>query len=358
MGVVIGTAAYMAPEQARGKSVDTRADVWGFGTVLYEMLANARAFEGETVSDTIAAVLTKDPDWSKVRPDAPRLLIDLAKRCLRKDPRRRPQAIGDVRLALEDAGADDLLPGLTMVRPPAWRPWAVAALALVAGVAAGSIFTGGSPRTSCERRGQCPCRSRQTCLCRSRRRLRLRCRATARCSRSSVGSGNARKLYVRRIDATTATPIAGTDGASGPFFSPDGQWLAFVSDVSLRKVRILGQQPAGPTDLSGRQRRSVDRRRHDYLRADTSGPVVSNRGGRWRTGASDTPRRHIHAQVSDLDSREARGAVHGQERGRWKLSHSRARSSNRESDHRANRRLSAGLCGARTVTVHAGLGRS
>jgi serine/threonine protein kinase len=100
-GMILGTAAYMSPEQARGKPVDRRADIWAFGCVLFELLSGRRAFDAETVSDTLAAVLTRDPDWTLIPPTTPTALSDLTRRSLRRDPRLRLQSIGDARVVLE-----------------------------------------------------------------------------------------------------------------------------------------------------------------------------------------------------------------------------------------------------------------
>src|SRR5215813_7311726 len=107
MGMIIGTAAYMAPEQAKGKSVDQRADIWAFGVVLYEMLTGRRAFEGDDISITLAAVLKEDVDWQALPPDLPAPVRRLLRRCLEKDPKGRLSAIADARLELEDAGKPD-----------------------------------------------------------------------------------------------------------------------------------------------------------------------------------------------------------------------------------------------------------
>ena len=101
-GVILGTAAYMSPEQARGKPVDRRADIWSFGVVLWEMLTGRRLFEGETVSDVLAAVLRAEPDLSALPPDTPNRLASLVERCTRKNPKTRLQAIGDARVELQD----------------------------------------------------------------------------------------------------------------------------------------------------------------------------------------------------------------------------------------------------------------
>ena len=119
-GVILGTSAYMAPEQVRGRTFDKRADIWAFGVVLYEMLTGARLFAGETVSDTLAAVLTKDPALEQV-PHAVRKLIE---RCLRKDPKQRLRDIGDVRLLLEDAA------GTRPARLYSWLRWTLSALSV------------------------------------------------------------------------------------------------------------------------------------------------------------------------------------------------------------------------------------
>ena len=102
MGMIIGTAAYMAPEQARGKAVDKRADIWAFGVVLYEMLTGRRAFHGDDISDVLASVLKSDPDWAAVPATTPPSVRRLLRRCLEKDPRKRLSAIGDARFDLDE----------------------------------------------------------------------------------------------------------------------------------------------------------------------------------------------------------------------------------------------------------------
>ena len=105
-GVVLGTAAYMSPEQARGASIDKRSDIWAFGCVLYELLTGRHPFPGRTITDTIAAIITTDPDWTALPPETPRQIRWLARRCLEKDPRRRLHDIADARIELEDAAAE------------------------------------------------------------------------------------------------------------------------------------------------------------------------------------------------------------------------------------------------------------
>src|SRR5271154_5750896 len=130
-GVLLGTAAYMSPEQAKGKSVDRRADIWAFGCVLYEMLTRQMAFSGETVSDTLASIIKEEPDWSQLPSNTPVRVHVLLKRCSRKDPRQRLRDIGDARISIDEvlSGALDLSsPVATPVSAPLWRralPWAL-----------------------------------------------------------------------------------------------------------------------------------------------------------------------------------------------------------------------------------------
>src|SRR6202042_2487110 len=108
-GIILGTAAYMSPEQAKGKAVDRRSDIWSFGVVLFEMLTGEQTFGGETVSDALAAIIKDSPDWNSLPKSTPRAIRDLLQRCLQKDPRQRLQAIGDARIAIEEvlAGAPE-----------------------------------------------------------------------------------------------------------------------------------------------------------------------------------------------------------------------------------------------------------
>ena len=131
VGVLLGTAAYMSPEQARGKVVDKRADIWAFGCVVFEMLTGQRTFEGELISDVLASVLKTDPNWRALPVDTPAALQRLLRRCLEKDPRRRLQAIGEARVQIDDllSGAPDATVGAPAPSRvlPLWRralPWA------------------------------------------------------------------------------------------------------------------------------------------------------------------------------------------------------------------------------------------
>jgi len=146
-GVILGTAAYMSPEQARGKSVDKRADIWAFGCVLYEMLTGRLAFDGDTISDTMAAVLTRDPDWSALPSAVPPRVRELLVRCLRKDPKERLRDIGDARIELGDGARQPIpIPAAPAVPTRRWLPF-VAAVAVVAALVGGAMFGRRSART-------------------------------------------------------------------------------------------------------------------------------------------------------------------------------------------------------------------
>jgi serine/threonine protein kinase len=145
-GVLLGTAAYMSPEQAKAKAVDRRADIWAFGCVLYEMLTGRMAFSGETVTDTLAAVIRAEPDWSQLPAATPIRVRVLLQRCLQKDPKQRLQAIGDARIAIDEvlSGAPDpSLAGAARISAPLWRralPWAIAACLAIALAALGWAY--------------------------------------------------------------------------------------------------------------------------------------------------------------------------------------------------------------------------
>ena len=136
VGSILGTAAYMSPEQARGQSLDKRTDIWAFGSVLYEMLTGHKAFAGATVADVLAGLIGREPDWSALPAGTPRRLRDLIRRCLQKDPSRRLRDIGDARLELDDVTTDPIAAPAAISRPsPRWLtlvPWIVAAAAVVA----------------------------------------------------------------------------------------------------------------------------------------------------------------------------------------------------------------------------------
>ena len=244
-GVLLGTAAYMSPEQAKAKSVDRRADIWAFGCVLYEMLAGKQAFTGETVTESLAAVILKDPDWSLLPARTPMRVRVLLQRCLQKDPKERLQAIGDARISLNEvlSGAPDLaLAGRAETSAvPLWRralPWALAGI-LAAALAAVSFvrlrekppaFAAPVQRFAIETPD--PSVRYVGGLSPDGTRLLLQ---------NAVGSTQSR-VWLRRMDSLETRPIEGTEGVSGiPFWSSDGRFIAFsTQDGKLKKIDIEG----------------------------------------------------------------------------------------------------------------------
>jgi len=264
MGVILGTAPYMAPEQARGKVVDKRADIWAFGLIVYEMLTSRRAFDGEEVSDVLAAVLRQQIDWSPLPVDVPAPLHQLLRRCLERDPRKRLRDIGEARLILEDPHALDPVVassptaiGASGLTAPRWRralPWAVAGL--LAAALAVALLTWAPWRSA---RSPAP------------RRLLASIGADASLTRGTGASAilspdgttlafvarqqNQTRLFVRKLDHLQAVALTGSEGAESPFFSPDGQWIGFFAGGQLKKMSVTGGAAirlcAAPTGRGG-----------------------------------------------------------------------------------------------------------
>ena len=248
----MGTPAYMSPEQARGKEVDRRTDVWAFGCVLFEMLAGRMAFRGETLSDTIAQVLEHDPDWEALAASTPSKVQDLLRRCLRKDVKRRLRDIGDARIEIEDflsapplvPSADTSTKSLTGARTisvvlasslvavsiavvatwglinPAPQPVSRAEIALPPGTQLGA-FVGGAIDISPD---------------------------GTHIAYTAQHPGQPPQLYVRAMAESEGKPIPDTDGARMPFFSPDGQRIGYFAADELKTVSINGGEFLTLTD--------------------------------------------------------------------------------------------------------------
>src|SRR5829696_8622669 len=235
-GIVLGTPAYMSPEQARGYAIDSRADLWAFGCVCYELLAGRRAFEGETASDAISAILTRDPDWAALPDSTPAQLRRLLRRCLARDVTRRLRHAGDLRIELDEIASspwadDGAPPPPARPNPSVLVPWAIAAAASLAAVWLGwrtwnAPNTGGSialPTTRLEFSLPSglelfPSTARTVLVSPDGKSIVF------------VGtSGGTRQLFLRRLDQFESTPLAGTVGATTAAFCMDGQSLAFVT---------------------------------------------------------------------------------------------------------------------------------
>jgi serine/threonine-protein kinase len=245
---VLGTAAYMSPEQARGAPVDKRADIWAFGCILYEMLAGAMAFAQPTWSDTIATILQHEPEWRKLPDATPPSIQRLVRRCLEKDAARRLRDIGDARAEL-----DDLLSSRTDGEP-ATAPRAIAAgdhrgwLLITAIAVTSAVLAAGAAwmlkpaalptATSSIARVSVSLPDGATIPDLSR--LGLAISPDGRTLAYMARIGDRAQLYLRGIDAADATLIGGTDGGQNPFFSPDGRWIGFFQQGKLKKVLTTG----------------------------------------------------------------------------------------------------------------------
>ena len=250
-GMILGTAAYMSPEQARGKTVDKRADIWAFGCVVYEMLAGRRAFAGEGISETLSSVLTTNPDWTALPSRTPAPVAHVLRRCLDKNPRDRLRDIGDARVEFEQALTGPLreYSGVRPTRTAAsrwkWRglQWAVVIGSLA--VTTALVLTWQPRRSLPSTRVSrfaivLPPTTSPTIS-----GIDSDVAITPDGSRLVYVGGNGTQLFVRPLDALEPVTIATGDSTRGPFVSPDGQWVGFIdnSTLSLKKVAITGGPP-------------------------------------------------------------------------------------------------------------------
>ena len=261
-GMILGTAAYMSPEQARGKTVDKRADIWAFGAVLFEMLTGARASTGDDVSDVLASVLVREPNWAQLPASLSPALAICIKRCLVKDPHQRMRDIGDVRLALEGAfetAARTNAAGDAQVSAGFRRtvvPW-LAGIVVCSGLTATAVWT----MTRSVDRPAVPLRFVVTLP----ESGRLPSSTGSLVAVSPDGrtllyralQNSVFRLYVRPLGQFQATAIGDPDAGESPAFSPDGQWVAFQVGNVIRKVPVaggpsqtLGEMPAGARGMS------------------------------------------------------------------------------------------------------------
>jgi len=248
-GVLLGTAAYMSPEQARGKPADKRCDIWAFGCVLFEMLTAQRAFGGDDVMDVVVAVMTKEPDWSALPPALPTRVATLLRRCLRKDARERLKDIGDARLEI----SEPFLPGSTPPsgsqavapsRAHSWRGIALVAVvsALAGGLGVWRVMSGVKPTSGPVVRFAMELSPGDQLAATNSRVV-----AVSPDGRYVVYVANQR-MYLRSMDQPDASEINGTSGGTSvhgrnPFFSPDGRWIGFWHNGALKKVAVTGGVP-------------------------------------------------------------------------------------------------------------------
>jgi len=252
VSVILGTAGYMSPEQAKGRPADRRSDLWAFGCVLYEMLTSTRAFDGDDVSDTLANVLKSEPNWSALSARAPLLVQRLVRRCLQKDRVRRLDSAAVARLDLEEAQEQPAKSATQRsLRSSERLGWAVA-LAIVMGIAVAAWIRHSPGNASLERETRLDIATPPTddpvSFAVSPDGLRLVFVAT------SAGTS---RLWLRSLVTTTAEPLPGTEGARYPFWAPDSQSLAFFTNQALERLDLGASRPR------------------------VLAPVGSGRGGTW-----------------------------------------------------------------------------
>ena len=227
MGVILGTAAYMSPEQAKGKTADRRSDVWAFGAVLYEMLSGRRAFVGEDVSDTLVSVFRDDPDWSRLSDEVPARVRQAIKVCLQKDPKQRVRDVAAVRLAMEGAFETTVSMSSEQVVAPqlqVWqRPVPAAMVALVFAAVAGlAVWALTRPAPDRVVRVSLPLAGDLTFSGIGRPVVAVAPRGD-RVAYTADGG-----LWLRPLDRMDATLVSGSEGARNPFFSADGTVAWFL----------------------------------------------------------------------------------------------------------------------------------
>jgi hypothetical protein len=321
VGMILGTAAYMSPEQARGRAVDKRSDIWAFGCVLYEMLTGRRAFDGEDVSDTLAAILRGDPDWSLIPSSVSPTVRQYLKRCLTRDPAQRVRDIADVRLALE--GAFDV-PGegteVATARAPRGRMRTLALTTGIAGAALAVAVLGGfiaqrivaDPPPQIARLAIVPPggvvapTQIDSDVAVSRDGSRV---AFVNFEQGRLG------IYVRALDHLDAIRIESGRVPRSPFFSPDGQSIGFFDGPAMKRVAASGGPVVTITSFTGAGAGELGRgRQHRFRHERIERPDACV--GRWGStcaaddcssggdpqlsrGAARWPSRHVHPFARD-----------------------------------------------------------
>ena len=250
VGFILGSAAYMSPEQARGRAVDRRADIWAFGCVLFEMLTGKRAFEADDVSLTLARVLERDVDLTALPASVPTRVRHAIGMCLRKDMRQRLHAMGDVRLALDGAfETTTAAPSPVVHRRPVWlRALPTAAVAAVAAAIVGFLWLRPEPL---------PQVMRFQVLAPQGSALPLGTPAISPDGRmlayTVTDAGGVTRIHVRPIDRVETRVLPNTEGALHPFWSPDGRSLAFATSPSnlVKRVDVEAGSPRTIAPVGG-----------------------------------------------------------------------------------------------------------
>ena len=264
-GVILGTAAYMSPEQARGRPIDKRTDIWAFGCVLYEMLTGKRAFDGEDVTDTIAAIVRGEPAWDALPADVPAQIQILLKRCLEKDRSARISDVAVARFLITETIAPPSAPVVAPALPapaPRWRLVAGTAVGLAAGVVLTAIAAWAVARLTPQRPPQparfavVPPSAQPLSIQDASRDIAISPDGTRIVYRAGTGGqGQSQdQLVVRALDQLDARPLASGPAIREPFISPDGRWVGFFTPTELKKVSITGGPPITLCRVAGAPR--------------------------------------------------------------------------------------------------------
>ncbi len=256
LGMIIGTAAYMSPEQARGKAIDRRADVWAFGAIVYEMLTGQRAFEGDDVSVTLASVIKDDPKWTALPGDLPPSVTRLLRRCLEKDPKRRLSSIGDARLELEEQ--DPVAVASTGAVAPARATLVAWLLPMAAGVALATLVAFAMWPQAAGEAGAGSVLARLSILAPPGESLYpdsasvvISPDGTMVAFVIGAVSRSEGELWVRSLASMTAQRLDGEAGLALPFWSPDSKRIAYFTNTKLKTIAATGGRPEVLADTPG-----------------------------------------------------------------------------------------------------------
>jgi Tol biopolymer transport system component len=255
-GVILGTAAYMSPEQAKGKAVDQRTDIWAFGCVFFELLTGTEAFHGEDITDILAAVVRAEPNWQALPASTPMSVRDLLRRCLQKDKTLRVQAAGDLRIEIVEALAAPKYTGATPAASASNSKLSWVAAALLAVVAAAASFIAYRARRPMEH----PLMrftddvGAEIALGSSFGPAVTISPDGSRLAYLSQGADGTTRILVRLLENPKSTVLAGTEGAGAPFFSPDGRWIGFFNNNALKKISVDGGAAVAVCDTGGNPR--------------------------------------------------------------------------------------------------------
>ena len=243
-GVILGTAAYMSPEQAKGKAVDKRSDIWSFGCVLFELLTSKQCFSGETLTDVLAAVVRAEPDWDALPNGTPGAIRRLLRRCLTRESKQRLRDIGEARIILGDQhgefGEGEAGRALTAPAQSLWKrslPWAIVLLFAAGLSAIALMYVSRAPKAQALLRSSINLPAGFS-LDRNNSSLALSPEGQRLVFAASGDDGKGQQLWLRSLDSLTIQPLAGTNGATYPFWSPDGRHVGFFADQKLKKTEI------------------------------------------------------------------------------------------------------------------------